>query len=114
MPAWFDLTVAFTTVYRFTLAGLEGYLGLFAAFATYRGEHLAWTGAGTATAAIAAAALAAGGAALRLIGVALGGKEFLFSGSEAEIRPAIGALDWFVLISHRCPPPFILVGMYIL
>ena len=102
LPAGFDLAVAFTAVHWFTLVGLKGYLGLFAAFAAYCGEHLAWTGTGTSIAiAIASAALAACGAALRLIGVALGGKEFLFSGSEAEIRPAIRTLDWLVLISHR-------------
>ena len=100
MPAGFDLAVAFTAVYRFTLAGFEGYLGLFAAFAAYCGEHLAWTGTAIAIA-IAAAALAACGAALGLIGVALRGKKFLFPGREAEIRSAIGALDCFVLISHR-------------
>lgn len=101
MSGWFDLAITLIAVHRFTLAGLKGYLSLFATLATYRGEHLARTSAGTTIAiAITPAALAACGTTLRLISVALRSKELLLTGGEAEVRPAIGALDFFVLISH--------------
>jgi hypothetical protein len=38
--------------------------------------------------------------ALGLISIALGSKELLFPGGEAEVSPAIGATDRFVLKTH--------------
>ena len=105
-----DLAVAITAVYWSTLAGLEGHLGLFAALGTYRREHLPRTPAIIAIA-VASAGLAAGGTALRLIGVALGGKELLFPSSKNEICPTIRALDCFVLERHWMTSSLLVVGL---
>lgn len=86
-------------VNRSAVARLERDLCFLAAGGAYGGEHLAdAAGIGRArTAATLLPGLAAGWAALGLVGETLGGEELLFRGGENEISSAIRALDGFVL-----------------
>jgi hypothetical protein len=63
---------------------------------------LAWESVAAATTSIPLClpCLSARGAALGLISIALGLKELLFLSGEAEVGPAIGTLDRFVLKTH--------------
>jgi len=103
---------AIAAVDRPAVAGLERYLGLFAAGSAHGGEHLAGAahaGAGGTAAAGLFASGAAGGTTLGLVGEALGGEEFLLGGSEGEVRAAVCTLDVFVLGHGMTFAPFIYI-----
>ena len=87
-------------VHRTVVAGLEGHLAGLAALGANSVIHLA--AATLTTAGVAFACIAAGLAALRLVGEALFSKELLFAGCEGELLSAILADDSFVL-KHVIP-----------
>jgi len=102
LPAWSDFTVAIATVHRFVTAGFKGYLSILAALGTFYREHLPLGSVARATVSIAFCfpCLAAGRAALGLIGVALRLEELLVFSAKGERSPAIGTLDGLVLKTH--------------
>jgi hypothetical protein len=90
-----DSVVATAAVHRSAFSGLERYLRLYATVGAHGREHLAAESRATETAkavALCPFGLTAGWAALRLIGVASGSKQFLFFCAEGEISPAIRTL----------------------
>ena len=90
-----DFTVALTTIYWSTLAGLERYLGILTALGAYCWEHLA---SGPVAVAIISVTLClpcftACGTALGLVSIAFRLKELLFLSAEGEGSPTIGTLE---------------------
>ena len=95
--------VALTAVNRFAIAGLERYFSVFPTLRADRGEHLSYGPVITIATAVSLFLFsggAAGGATLRLIGVASVCKRFLLVGGKSERNTAIGANDGFVLKTH--------------
>ena len=95
LPARSDPVVAIATVHWFVAAGFKGYLSILAALGTCCREHLPLGSVARATAAITLcfSCLAAGGAALGLISIALRMEELLVFSAEGERSTTIGALD---------------------
>lgn len=90
LPAGSDFAVAITAIDRLITAGLEGYLGAFAAFGTGCRVHLA-RGAVAAAETVTRGflCLAAFGTALRFVGVTFGLEKFLVLNAESECLAAI-------------------------
>ncbi len=95
LSADFDFTVAIATVHRFVTTGFKGYLSILAALGAFCREHLPLGSVARAAVSITLGfpCLAAGRAALGLIGVALSPEELLLFGAEGEGCPTIGTLD---------------------
>jgi hypothetical protein len=90
-----DFVVATAAVHWSAVSGLERYLRLYATVGAHGREHLAAESGATKTAravALCPFGLTAGWAALRLVGVASGGKQFLFLCAEGETSPTIRTL----------------------
>ena len=86
-----SLGEAFAAVHRTVAAGLEGDLGLLAAFRTDSGIHFA-------TDAAILAGVTAGLASLRLVGETFFSVEFLFAGSKGEFGAAFFAGESLVFV----------------
>ena len=101
-----DLVVAVPAVNRSAACGIEGYFGILAALGADHRIHLAWCHLAVPSVAAASitlllfSCLTAGGTALGLVGVTLGGEEFLLFNGEAKRGAAIEANDGFLLETH--------------
>jgi hypothetical protein len=102
LSSWSDFLVAIAAVDRPAAGRRERHLRVFAALGACGGKHLACGPVATATTAVPLCflGLPARGTALGLIGIALGPVELLFLSREAEISPAIGTLERFLLKTH--------------
>ncbi len=80
--------IASAAVHRSAFSGLEGYFRFFAAFGAHYRKHLSPVSGKTVI--LGFPGCAAQRAALRLVGVAPGGKQLLFLGTEGEISTTIG------------------------
>src|SRR4030042_5737448 len=102
LSAGSDFTVAIATVHRLVTAGFKRYLGILAALGAFYREHLTTLSIARAAVSVALCfpCLAARGAALGLIGVALRLEELLVLSAEGKGSPAIGTLDRLVLKTH--------------
>jgi hypothetical protein len=112
LPAQFDFAVAFATIYRSALAGLERYLGLLTTLGAYYREHLT---PGPIAVAIIPVTLCfpsftAGGAAFGLVSIAFRLEELLLFGTKGEISPAIGTVELLVLKTHWMTSSPLVVG----
>jgi hypothetical protein len=105
-----DFAEAFAAVYRAAFTGLEGDFGIFTALGADSGVHLARFTAGAVP--LGLPSLAAGGAALGLIGIAFGLEELLLRSAKGERRPTIGTSECLVLKSQRMTSFLELVGSY--
>ena len=97
-----DFTVALATIDRPAVGRLKRHFGVSAALGAYGRKHLAREPIAVTTISVPLClpCLSAWGTALGLISIALGLKELLFPGGEAEVSPTIGTLDRFVLKTH--------------
>lgn len=90
---------ALTAINRAVAARLEGNPAGFSALGADRLKHLAL---GISAARISFSGIAAGFAALRLVGESFFGVEFLLAGSELEFVSAVFANECFVVV-HEIP-----------
>jgi len=97
-----DFTIAIAAIDRPACRGSERYLCVFAALRARGGKHLAWGPVAVTKTSVPLClpCLSAWGTALGLISIALGFIELLFLSGEAEVGPAIGALERFLLKTH--------------
>ena len=95
LSAGSDFTVAIATVHRLITARFKGHFGIFTALGAFYREHLPLWPVTRATISIALgfSCLAAGGAALGLIGIASGLEKLLVLNAESKGSPAIGTLE---------------------
>jgi hypothetical protein len=102
LSAGSGFTVAIATVDRPVPAWFKGYLSILTALGTFYREHLTLLSITRATVSVLLCfpCLAARGAALGLISVALRLEELLVLSAEGEGSPAIGTLDRLVLKTH--------------
>ena len=96
-----DFTVAISTIDRPAIGRLKRHFGVLAALGAYGRKHLAWEPVAVTTIIpLCFPCLSAWGTALGLISIAFGLKELLVLSGEAEVSPAIGTLERFVLKTH--------------
>jgi hypothetical protein len=112
LPAHFDFAVAFATIYRPALSGLERYLGLLTTLSAYHREHLA---PGSVAVAIIPVTLCfpgftAGGTTLGLVSITFRLEKLLFLSTKGKISPTIGAMELLVLKTHWMTSSPIVVG----
>jgi len=96
---FFKLVVALAAIYRSTFTGLERHFCVFAALGTHCREHLA-SEAEVVSVTLGFPCFAARWATLGFMSIAFSGKELLFLSGEAEVGPAISALERFLLKTH--------------
>jgi hypothetical protein len=112
LPAQFDFAVAVATIYWPALTGLERYLGFLTTLGTCYREHLT---PGPVAVAIIPVTLCfpgftAGGAALGLVGIALGLEELLLFSAEGKVGSTIGTVELLVLKTHWMTSSPLIVG----
>jgi hypothetical protein len=97
-----DFSVAIAAIDRPAARRLKRHFGVFAALGAYGRKHLAWQPIAVTTTSlpICLPCLSARGAALGLIGIALGLEELLFLSGEAEVGSAIGTVERLFLKAH--------------
>jgi hypothetical protein len=94
LPSHSDLIVAVAAIYWSAFTGLERYFGVLTTLGAHSGEHLAGSVTVAATSVtLGLSCLAASGASLGLVGIALGLEELLLLGAESEGSPAVGTLE---------------------
>jgi hypothetical protein len=107
LSARIDFVVTIAAINGLTVAGFEGYFTALTAIRANGREHLSYGPVGAKTTAVTGAISlllfsggAAGGATLRLIGVAFGCEKVLLARRKGECSAAIEARDGFVLKTH--------------
>jgi hypothetical protein len=97
-----DLTEVTAVIGQPAIGKRKRHFGVFAAPGASGRKRLAWQPVAVTTTSVpfCLPCLPAGRTALGLISIALGLKELLFASGEAEVSPAISAVDCFVLKTH--------------
>ncbi len=115
LSTYSDFTVAVTTIDRPAIARLKGHCSVLATFGAFCRKHLALGSVAAVFVAIVSvllrlSRLPARWAALGVVGIAPGRKEFLLVSAESEGSSAVGTLDRLVLKTHLDDLLFQIVG----